>query len=449
MSRLRPLSRRTFLRGAGAAVALPALDAMVPRSLLAGATKSAAPPVRLAFIFFPNGTNADQWQPRGEGENWELTHALEPLADLRRHVTVFSGLSQINAESLGDGPGDHARSASAFLTSSHPLKTGGGELRVGKSIDQVAADAYGRATRLPSIELGTEPARGSGACDSGYACAYSSNISWRTPSQPMAKEIDPRLAFDRLFGGGAPADDASALRMRYRKSILDMVASDAAALRQVVGRDDRRKLDEYFESVRDVERRIDRMMTAPPADLLVGVEPPKEEPASVTEHIRLMLELLLLAFRTDTTRVATFMLANEGSGRTYPFMGVNDGHHPLSHHRNEPEKIEKIAKIDRYFVEQFAHFVDGLSRTADGAQTLLDNTLVLYGGAIRDGNRHDHDNLPILLAGRGGGIITPGRHLRMPDETPLANLFLNMLDAVGVEAKRFGDSTGRLTGLTT
>jgi Protein of unknown function (DUF1552) len=362
---------------------------------------------------------------------------LEPLAEVKGDLTLLRGLAQVNARSLGDGPGDHARSAAAFLTGAHPVKTSGAKMRAGKSADQYAAEVHGKETRLASIELGTESGRGAGACDSGYACAYSNNISWRSSTQPMPKEVNPALAFDRLFGNGGEAGQRV-----LQKSILDIVADDAKHLRGQLGSADQQKLDQYFSSVREVEERIARLNKPVQIDATVGR--PSDKPADLQEHIRLMYDLMVLAFKTDTTRVATFMLGNEGSNAAYPMIGVKDGHHNLSHHQNDAEKMQKIAKIDRFFSEQYAYFLKQLKQTADGEGSLLDNCLVLYGGAIRDGNRHDHHDLPLLLGGAGGGLIKPGRQISYSSETPLNNLYLTMLDAVGVRLDQFGDSTGKL-----
>ena len=445
------LRRRTFLRGVGAAVALPLLDAMplagTPLGAVAKAADGAATgPVRLAFNFFPNGVNTDAWFPKTEGAGWELTPTLEPLKDLRDDVTVLSGLAQRNAAALGDGGGDHARNAATYLTGVHPLKTSGANLRAGRSVDQVAADRIGRETRLPSLELGVDRGRNAGSCDTGYSCAYSNNISWRSPSQPTAKEINPKLAFQRLFGTGGAGDEAER-RLADRRSILDLVADDAAALTKRVGSTDRQKLDEYFSSVRDVERRIERTLDAPPVDV-PKIKLPPGVPEDLSEHVGLMFDLQALAFRTDVTRVSTFMLANAGSGRSYPEVGVNDAHHHLSHHQSDARKLEQIAKIDRFLMEHFARFLKTLKETPDGPGTLLDNSLVLYGSAIRDGNRHDHADLPLILAGRGGGAVAPGKHRTFARDTPLNNLFLTLLDIAGAAGvDEFGDSTGRVTGL--
>ncbi|GAB5403210.1 MAG: DUF1552 domain-containing protein [Aureliella sp.] len=440
MPNTKRLPRRAVLRGAGAALGLPMLQCMMPKTRLR-ASEPEKPPVRLAWVFFPNGTNPDRWQPETTGKDWEIKESLEALREFKSDVSVLSGLAQVNARSLGDGPGDHARSAAAFLTGAHPVKTSGANMRAGKSADQIAADYYGRSTRLSSIELGTEMGRGAGSCDSGYACAYSNNISWRTATQPMAKEINPKLAFERLFGNGAGSNPAQHA-LRFRRSILDIVAEDASDLTRTLGARDKQKLDEYFTSVRDVEKRIDRLGDPVPQD--VFTQRPDGKPDDNAAHIRLMYDMLVLAFKTDTTRIGTFMLGNEGSNKTYPTIGVNDGHHQLSHHQNDEEKVRKIAAIDKFFAEQFAYFIKQLKETPDGDGTLLDNCMIVYGGAIRDGNRHDHDDLPILLAGRGGGRVTSGLHTRYEHETPLNNLYLAMLDAVGVPTSSFGDSTGVL-----
>ena len=444
------LSRRTLLRGAGAAMALPLLDAMPAAGTFGRAAKAAdgaaKGPVRLAFTFFPNGVNTDRWFPKAEGEGWDLTPTLEPLKALRGDVTVLSGLDQRNAESLGDGGGDHARNAATYLTGAHPLKTSGANIRAGRSIDQVAADRLGRSTRLPSLEMGVDRGRNAGSCDSGYSCAYSNNISWRSPSQPTAKEINPKLAFQRLFGAGGAAD-AAERRLADRQSVLDLVADDAASLTKRVGQQDRRKLDEYFTSVRDVERRIERTLTAPPVEAPEIALPPGV-PQELGEHLRVMYDLQALAFAADVTRVCTFMVASAGSNRSYPEVDVKDGHHHLSHHQSDAAKLERIGRIDRFLMEHFARFLTKLKETPDGDGTLLDHSLILYGSAIRDGNRHSHADLPLILAGHGRGAVRPGKHRRFAEGTPLSNLFLSLLDAAGVpDVGEFGDSTGRTTGL--
>lgn len=444
MNVFRPsLPRRTFLRGAGIALSLPVLEAMLPRTARASAER---PPVRLAFVSFPNGAIMDSWKPREVGASYALPETLEPLAQLRDDFNVISGLAQDNGRAKGDGPGDHARSAASFLTGAHPVKTAGADIRVGMSVDQAAAEQIGHLTRLPSLELGTERGRQAGGCDSGYSCAYSNSISWKNATTPVAKEIQPRLVFERLFGSSDKNGPAAA-RDFYRRSILDLVAEDTARLQAKLGGNDQRKLDEYFTGLREIEQRIQREDAAsretagvarPTLALPTGV------PSDLEQHIRLMFDLMVLAFQTDTTRVATFMLANEGSNRAYSSAGVSDGHHQLSHHQNDQEKITKIRKIDRFLTTQWAYFVDKLKQVREGDRTLLDNSLVLYGSGLSDGNRHRHDDLPVLLAGRAGGRIATGRHLRLERETPLNNLFLTMLDCAGAKVPQLGDSSGML-----
>ncbi len=426
---------------------LPLLEAMLPANGLAA--PSAGAPKRMAFIFVPNGVIVPDWEPKGEGADWKLSPTLEPLAKVKDKVCVVSGLMQDNARAKGDGAGDHARSSAAFLTGAHPVKTGGVDIKVGVSVDQVAAEKVGRLTKLPSLELGTEGGRNAGQCDSGYSCAYSNNISWRTANTPMAKEINPRLVFERLFGS---ADDREAAKGRakrdeYRKSILDLVTDDASKLKQQLGQTDRRKVDEYFSSVREIEQRIERSRDDASRQKAPDLTLPRGVPKELDEHLGLMFELMTLAFQTDTTRVATFMMANEGSNRSYPMVGVNDGHHHLSHHQNKQDWIDQLKKVDKYLVGHFARFLERLNGISEGGGTLLDHSMIVYGSAIADGNRHSHHDLPILLAGKGGGTIASGRHLVYPKETPLNNLFLSMLDRMDAGVDQLGDSTGRLKGL--
>jgi hypothetical protein len=429
------ISRRTLLQAAGVSLALPMLEVMSPVKALA--STAAKQPIRLAWIFFPNGTNADHWLPSADGDSWKVTPGLEPLANYKQHLTAFRGLAQMTGFALGDGPGDHARSSATFLTGVHPLKTAS-QIKVGRSIDQVLADSYGKATRLPSIELGTEEGRQAGDCDSGYSCAYSNNISWRSESQPMSKEVNPAAAFKRLFG----VDDGKTGTIR--RSVIDSVLTSQKRLMKHVSISDRQKLDQYFTSIREIEQRMDRLKTPVDFGSIEAKEPPAEF-ADGTEQIRLMYDLMVLAFRTDTTRLATYMLANEGSNRTFPMIDVKEGHHQLSHHQNEQDSIDKIRKIDRYYSEQFAYFLEQMKNTPDGESgTLLDNSLIVYGGSISDGNRHDHNDLPLVLAGHGGGRVTGGRFIETSQNTPLNNLFLTMADIAGSPVETHGDSTGQL-----
>jgi hypothetical protein len=442
-----PLPRRTFLRGLGASIALPMLDAMRP--LRAAATK--APPLRVGFLFVPNGVHMPDWTPAGEGADFALPWILEPLQAHRSEFLMLSGLTQDKGRANGDGGGDHARSAASWLTCAQPLKSEGANMRVGVSADQVAASVLGKDTRFPSLEIGLEPGRQAGKCDSGYSCAYSNNISWRSESTPMTREINPRLVFERLFADVLPRDRSQGQMRRelYKKSILDFVLEDARALSARVGGSDRQKLDEYLSAIREIEQRVERANRSVAANTSVaaGYEVPENIPESYEEHARLMCDLLVLAFQSDVTRVCTFMLANEGSNRSYRNLGVSDGHHNLSHHQGDYAKQMHIREINRFHMQQFAYVLDRLRAIPEGEGTLLDHSMILYGGGLADGNAHDHANLPLLLAGRGGGTIQPGRHLRYAAETPMANLLVSILQRAGAKVERFGDSTGALRGL--
>jgi len=440
MSNNYQLPRRTFLKGLGTAMALPLLEAMIPPARAAKVGESSAP-VRMAFIFFPNGAIVPSWKPEGDGAEWKLSRTLKPLEPHKDRVTVFTGLTQHHGRANGDGAGDHARCASSFLTGAQPFKTAGANIKVGVSVDQAAAKLIGPKTSFPSLELGIERGRNSGNCDSGYSCAYSANISWKTESTPMAKEINPKLAFERLFGA-ADAAKGQTERDLYRKSILDMVAEDAALLRKKLGKTDQRKLDEYFNSVRELEQRIDREATK--LTEIPDYKVPEGIPRAVETHIRLMYDIMTLAFQTDSTRIGTFMLANAGSNRSYPMVGVKGGHHSLSHHQNDPKKMEDLTEIDTFLVSQFAYFLDRLKSVKEGEGTLLDNSLVLYGSGLADANRHTHHDLPIVLAGSGGGRFKTGRLLHYPNDAPLNNLFLLMCHMAGAKLESLGDSTGLL-----
>jgi hypothetical protein len=435
------LDRRTFLRGLGTTMALPLLDAMAPAAQAAAADG----PIRMAFIFCANGAIMPNWKPESNGEKLVLSETLKPLEDYQSELTVFAGLTQHHGRANGDGAGDHARCASSFLTGAQPRKTAGADIRVGVSVDQAAAALIGDRTKLPSLELGIERGKNAGSCDSGYSCAYSSNISWKTPNTPVAKEINPKLAFERLFGT-ADGKEAAPREDLLQKSVLDLVAEDAAQLRKRLGRTDRRKIDEYFSSIRDLEKRLARSgatsRDAPEYDVPEGI--PKE----LQQHIRLMYDVMVLAFQTDTTRISSFMLANAGSNRTYPMVDVTSGHHSLSHHRNNEQKMEQIARIDRYLIEQYGYFLGKLKAITEGERTLLDNCMILYGSGIADANRHTHHDLPILLAGRGGGSINSGRYLEFPRDTPLNNLFVSMCRRAGADVQELGDSTGELPRLS-
>ncbi len=443
------LSRRTVLRGLGATIALPWLECMLPvQSALAGpATMKDAAPLRMLFFNVPNGMHMPDWTPSTDGKNFELPNTLKQLADLRAHMTVMSGLTLDGAHAHGDGGGDHARSGAAFLTGAHPRKTEGADIQNSISVDQVAAQAIGQKTRFASLELGIEGSAQSGNCDSGYSCAYSSNLSWRNSTSPLAKEIDPSAIFDRLFtsSDAASAAQNKSARIQRRKSVLDFVLEDAKDLQKKLGAADNRKLDEYLYAVRDVENRLigaDKLRVG--EDGVPNYPRPAGVPRELDEHLRLMMDMIALTIQSDSTRVLTFMYANEGSNRGYPELGVPEGHHDLSHHGKSEEKQTKVAKINVYHLSKFAYLVKQLSLIREGESSLLDNCLIVYGSGISDGDRHNHDDLPILMMGRGAGRLKGNQHLRFANKTPLCNLYLWMLQQVGVKADSFGDSNGVL-----
>ena len=443
------LDRRTMLRGFGAALGLPLFDAMVP-ALSHAARTAAAPAVRMAFCYVPNGIIMNHWTPGAEGKGFEFTKTLQSLAPYRNDLLVLSGLDHYNGQALGDGAGDHARAGATWLTGVHPKKTQGADIQAGVSVDQVAAKEVGGRTLLPSLEIALEDARMVGNCDSGYSCAYSNTVSWRSPSTPMPPEINPRAVFERLFGDGDSTDPAArAAQARQDRSILDFVREDAARLGMQLGASDKRKLGEYMEAVREIERKIqkseepnERAASIPALDRPSGVPPTFEE------HIQLMFDLVTVAFQADLTRIVTFMIGREGGNRTYRSIGVPDAHHGLSHHFNDPSKIDRLQRIDQHHVAMFSQFLGKLKGAKDGEGTLLDNSMVVYGSSISDGNKHEHLNLPTILAGGGGGKIHGGRHVRFKKGTPMTNLFLTMLDNVGVQPERIGDSTGKVEHLT-
>jgi hypothetical protein len=442
----RRISRRTVLRGAGTIVALPFLDAMLPRLKAAETATATTPPRRMAFIYVPNGCHMEDWTPAKEGTDYELSPILQPLAPLQSDVIVLSGLTCDKARPNGDGAGDHARASSAFLTGAQARKTAGANFRSGVSADQIAAQRLGDQTRLASLEVGIEKFRGSGNCDSGYSCVYEHTLAWRNPTTPLPTEVDPKIIFDRLFSEN-PNDPERLKRGRLRTSVLDAVLDDAHSLERTLGGADRQKLDQYLSSVRDLEERIQRAEKLPPVTLPEGTKRPEELPADLTEHFKLMGDTLVLAFQTDVTRVVTFMFGREGSEQKYTMVGVNEGHHSITHHQNKPELQAKIRAINTYHIQQFAYLLSRLKEVKEGEGTLLDNCMIAYGSAIADGNRHEHGDLPVLLAGRGGGSIRTGRHLRVERETPINNLWLAMLERMGAPTKQLGDSTGVLPGL--
>ena len=453
------IPRRTFLRGAGVSLSVPFLEAMgrlMPVAAAdAPAATTAAPnvqaPVRMACLYFPNGVWRDAWFPKKEGAEWETTPSLEPLERHRPNLLVFSGLDKKHSHG---GDGHYAKTAN-FLTGLHVRKTTGKDLSVGSmSIDQLAAQKVGAFTPLPSMELGIDPVISGIDSIVGYTRLYGSYISWRSPSVPVAREINPRAAYERLFrvirqarGGASEADSRAT---GDRQALLDLVLDDAKDLRRKLGRDDQFKLDEYLDSVREVEQRIEFFSKADPRPWRPALpgEPdlaaPKGEPGDHLEHVRLMLDLMVLAFRTDSTRITSFMFANDVSGKNFGRLvpGTDGSHHEFSHHQGKTEKWESYQKINRWHSEQFAYFMDKLAAVKEGERSLLDNSMILFGSSISDGNSHQPDNLPILLAGRGGGRIAPGRHIASKKGTPLCNLYVSMLDHMGTPVESFGDSTG-------
>jgi hypothetical protein len=445
------MNRRRFLKGLGACLALPAMNSLLPGRLMAAATAAqlattaTGAPLRTAFVFFPNGAIPDRWWPTGGQTDFTLQGTLAPLDGMRKHIQVLGGLEHANANPGNDGGGDHARGNSVFLTGVRINKSAT-DVRAGVSIDQAIAKQVGHLTRFPSLELTCDANRKSADCDSGYSCAYQYNISWQSPTTPMTPENNPRLVFERLFGSGAHGERAknAERRMRERRSVLDFVMDDARRMQGRLDPNDRDKLDQYLTGVREVEARIQNAERfGPSIDPVVPT--PAGIPATHAEYVQLMYDMMLLAFQTDSTRVATFVLGHDGDNRSFSEIGITEGHHDLSHHQNNTERVEKVAQIDRWYVEQFNLFLVKMERTRDvDGNSLLHNSRILYGSGNADGNRHTHENLPLVLAGGGGGRFNGGRFVNHGSK-PLTNLFLDLADQVGVTGlERFGDSTGRL-----
>ena len=447
--RLASFNRRNFLRGLGACLALPAFESLGTLSARAAPAAATTAPVRMAFLYVPNGIIPSGWWPETTGRDFALPSTLLPLERLRSQVQIISGLEDLSADAGSDGGGDHARAGGTFLTGVRIKKTAGADIHAGVSIDQVVAQQIGHLTRFASLELTCDGVRKSGDCDSGYSCAYEYNLAWCSATQPLSPEPNPRLVFERLFGAGSRDQRESNLKLRQQeqRSILDFVLDDASAIERKLNGRDREKLDQYLTSVREIEQRIAKAERMPVVN--PSVDAPAGIPPSYEEHIALMFEMLTLAFQTDSTRIATMLLAREGSNRAFSEIGLSSGHHDLTHHRNDPEMIGKVKEIDTWYVKQLAKFLTKMDETKDtDGQSLLHNSMIVYGSGNADGNRHTHSNLPILMAGAGGGAFKPGRHVRAGN-VPITNLYLSMADRMGAKGlSKHGDSTGRLEAVS-
>jgi hypothetical protein len=438
------IPRRTFLRGAGAALALPLLDAMVPALSPIVKTASRAKS-RLGFVYVPNGVamnrTVNYWRPAQDGSAFEFSPILKPLEPLRDHITVVSGLNHRQAEAFSDGGGDHSRASASWLSGVHPKQAEGADVRAAKTVDQIVADTIGKETQLPSLELAIDRGDLVGNCDNGYSCVYVNTLSWRTPTTPLPAENNPAVVFERLFGdGGRPADRLR--EVQNDQSILDAVTEDVARLGRVIGPADRARVDEYLDSVREIERRVRQAERQTRESPIADLTRPVGVPDEFADHVRLMFDLQWLSFRADLTRVTTFMLGRELGGRSYPELGVPVNHHGLSHHRDDRDSLEKLSRINAYHVQLFGEFVEKLRSTEDGDGTLLEHTTLLYGAGLSNPNEHSHVNLPLVVVGG-----RPGRgayHLAAPADTPMMNLLLSLIDRVGVPIEEYGDSTGRL-----
>ncbi len=439
--------RRTFLRGLGASITLPGMTSLAGAATAAktgsrGLTASGAP-LRTAYLYVPNGVIMDKWRPDGFGSDFKFNESMAPLERFRNDLQIVKGFAQVEGNPGKDGAGDHARANATFLTGARPLRTSGANLKVGISADQLAARFLAAETRLPSLELTCERVRNTGACDAGYSCAYQYNISWRSEHLPATPESNPRAVFERIYGSGSPEERTANAARRHveQKSILDFVQDSARRMEQRLGREDREKLDEYLTGVREVEQRIERVeRLGPPAD--PGRPAPDGTPRDYREHIRILFDMMLLAFQSDSTRVVSFLIGHDGSNRSFRDIGVSGGHHDLSHHGKDEEKMELVSRIDRFYSEELAYFLERMkeAKDADG-NSLLHNSMVVWGSGLSDGHWHTHVDLPIVVAGNAGGKFQPGRHVDL-GETPLNNLFVRMLEEVGMPGKSFGDSTG-------
>jgi hypothetical protein len=430
------LPRRTFLRGLGVTMALPLLDAMIPAATAASKTPASSVR-RIGFVYMPMGCDITRWTPPGNKLD-QLSPILRPLARVRDHVSVISGMELRNAY-----PGTHATSNSAFLSAARAKLTESSDYYLGTTVDQIAAKQIGHLTQLPSLELAMDLLQTVGQCDNGYACVYQNNLSWSSPTTPLPAEAHPRIVFETLFGEGGSLQERRAA-LRKKASLLDAFTDEIARLQRQLGPGDRAKVSEYLDSVRDVERRIQKAETDAVDNPLPDLDRPVGVPASYAEHARLMFDLQVLAFQGDVTRIITFQLARETSNRTYPEVGVSDPHHPLTHHGNDPEKIARMARINEFHVSLFSEFIAKLKATPDGEGSLLDHSLILYGSGMGNPNLHDHTNLPVIIAGGSATGLKGDRHIQFSKPTPLANLHLTLLDKVGVKLDKFGDSQGKV-----
>jgi hypothetical protein len=440
------LSRRTLFKGVGTTLALPLLESMVP-ALRAAKETAAQPAVRMAFVYVPNGIIPAAWTPKTVGANFEFNRTMKPIEAYRDHITVLTGLAQVNGRALGDGAGDHARAGATWLTGVHPSKTEGVGIHSGVSVDQIAAKEFSKLTQLASLEVGIDSPTLAGGCDSGYSCAYTNTISWRGPATPNPMEMNPRALFERLFGDGDSTDPTSRLKnLQDKGSILDYLTGDIDRMESSLGARDRSKLSEYLDAIRDVERRIQKAEEQNASVKVPVIVRPAGVPAELEDHVKLMMDMQVIAFQADLTRVITFMIAHEGSSRSYPQIGISDGHHPCTHHQNDPEKIEKTTQIDTYHVKLLSYYLDKFKNTQDGDGSLLDHSMILYGSSINDGNAHTHHHLPLALIGGARGQLKGNRHLVFPEETPMNNLLLSMLQKAKVPIPdKMGDSNGILS----
>jgi hypothetical protein len=438
------ISRRTMLKGMGTAIALPFLDAMTPA--LASSKIPGEPPVRMMFVYVPNGIMKEHWNPTYEGKLTELPRILKPLEPHKEDILLLSNLTNNAGRAWQDGAGDHGRCCGSYLTSVHVRKTTT-DILSGISCDQIVANQVGAKTKFPSLEVGIEDARQAGNCDSGYSCAYTNNLAWKSETQPLPPMLNPRQLFERLFGSGAAmSPEARARQNKIRRSVMDLVIADTKKLQSTLGPTDQRKLDEYLTSIREIEHQIEKA-EKDTTQINPGMEKPYGIPSDFAEHFKLMTDMVTVAFQADLSRVVTFIVTREGTSRSYREIGIPDGHHPLTHHRNDPPTMEKVAQINVYHTQQLSAWISKLKSIKEGDSTMLDNSMIVYGAGLGDGNRHTHEDLPTLIVGRGGKSFKGGRRIVFRRETPMANLYLTMMDRMGVQTEHFGDATGRLDGL--